>query len=323
MTLGQRADVASLKAINKELGRDKPMFVQFLMYVNDLSPVSIHETKDTDSFLFLDDKKYNYVPIFEITEAKTLVFKTPYLRRSYQTKRKVTEIILDVLPGTIILAFTSLIFATILGLIMGIFSALNQDSYIDKLSLVISTLGMSTPSFFSGIIIAWIFGYVLSEYTGLNMAGSLYEIDPFEGEVLELKNLILPAATLGIRPLAVIVQLTRSSLLEVLSQDYIRTANAKGLSYYTVVIKHALRNALNPVLTIISGSLASLVAGATFFVEYIFSWKGIGKLTVDSLERYDFPVVMGTVLFVAIIFVFINIVMDIVYSFLDPRVRFD
>jgi len=154
------------------------------------------------------------------------------------------------------------------------------------------------------------------------MTGSLYTLDPFKGEMLTLKNLILPAITLGIRPLAIIVQLTRSSMLDILSQDYIRTAKAKGLSYYKVIVKHALRNALNPVLTAISGWFASLLGGA-FFVEYIFSWKGIGKITIDALDKYDFPIVMGTVLFIAVIFVVVNIIMDCLYSFLDPRIRFD
>jgi peptide/nickel transport system permease protein len=152
------------------------------------------------------------------------------------------------------------------------------------------------------------------------MTGSLYRIDPFEGRILVLSNLILPAFTLGIRPLSVIVQLTRSSMLDVLSQDYIRTAKAKGLSSTITVIRHALRNALNPVLTAVSGWFGSLLAGAVF-IEYIFGWKGIGKVTVDSLERYDFPVVMGAVLVVSVVFVIINIVVDILYGMLDPRIR--
>lgn len=320
MTLGQRADVASIKAINKELGRDKPVHVQFIMYINDISFISIHETENNDSFLFLDDSKYDYFKLFNVSSSKVLIVKIPYLRRSYQTKQKVSEVILNALPGTIILAFSSMILATFLGLILGIISAIKQHTLTDNVSLVLSVMGMSIPSFFSGIIIAWIFGYLLSDYTGLNMTGSLYTIDPFEGEVLELKNLILPMITLGIRPLALIVQLTRSSVLDILSQDYIRTATAKGLSYIKIILKHTLRNALNPVLTAVSGWLAALMAGSVF-VEYIFAWHGLGFLTVDALEKYDFPVVMGTVFFIAVVFVVINILVDIMYSILDPRVR--
>jgi len=168
---------------------------------------------------------------------------------------------------------------------------------------------------------AWVFAFLLADLTGLSMVGSLYSVDDMGGgEYLSLRNLILPAITLGIRPLAIIVELTRSSLLEVFSQDYIRTAYAKGLSQTRVVFRHALRNALNPVLTAISGWFASLMAGAVF-VEYVFDWKGVGVVIVDALEKYDFPVVMGAVLFIAVILVAVNILVDILYAWLDPRVR--
>ena len=153
------------------------------------------------------------------------------------------------------------------------------------------------------------------------MAGSLYSVDDFgRGEYLDLKNLILPAFTLGIRPLAIVVELTRNSLLDVLSQDYIRTARAKGLSKTRILLKHALKNAMNPVITAISGWFASLIAGAVF-IEYIFDWKGIGVVIVNALDKYDFPVIMGAVLYISVILVFINIVVDIAYGLLDPRVR--
>jgi peptide/nickel transport system permease protein len=197
---------------------------------------------------------------------------------------------------------------------------LHKNTFTDQLIGMAAVFGMALPSFFAAIIVAWIFGFVLSDFTGLNMTGSLYRIDPFDGIVMEWKNLILPAVTLGIRPLSVIVQLTRSSMLDVLSQDYVRTAKAKGLSKAVIVGRHALRNALNPVLTAVSGWFGSLLAGAVF-IEYVFGWKGIGKVTVDSLERYDFPVVMGCVLVVSLFFVIINIFVDILYGFLDPRVR--
>jgi peptide/nickel transport system permease protein len=207
-------------------------------------------------------------------------------------------------------------------MLIGILCALKKNRFIDKLSQVFSVLGMSLPSFFVAILNAWIFAFVLAEFTGLNMVGSLYSVDDFgEGQYLDLKNLILPAFTLGIRPLAIVVQLTRSSLLEVLSQDYIRTARAKGLKNYTIIVRHALRNALNPVITAISGWFASLMAGAVF-VEYVFDWKGIGVVIVDALEKYDFPVIMGAVLFISIILVVINILVDLVYGYLDPRIRY-
>jgi peptide/nickel transport system permease protein len=220
-----------------------------------------------------------------------------------------------------LLASASILLAMILGILLGIPAALNKDSLLDKFLLVFSSFGMSIPSFFAAIIIAWLFAFVLADYTGLNMFGSLYAVDDYTGEVyLDLKNLILPALTLGIRPLAIVVSLTRSSLLEVLSQDYIRTAYAKGLSKFDVVIKHGLRNALNPVLTAITGWFASLMAGAVF-VEYVFDWKGIGVVIVDALNKYDLPVIMGSVLFISVILILVNILVDIFYAILDPRVR--
>jgi peptide/nickel transport system permease protein len=172
-----------------------------------------------------------------------------------------------------------------------------------------------------GIIIAYIFGFLLSDWTGLHINGNWFDVDEITGErKWTLHNLILPAFTLGIRPLAIITQLTRSAMLDVLNQDYIRTAYAKGLGKMQVIWKHALRNALNPVITAVTGWFAELLAGA-FFVEYIFGWKGIGKVTVDALEKLDFPVVMGSVLISATFFIIINILADILYGVVDPRVR--
>lgn len=156
--------------------------------------------------------------------------------------------------------------------------------------------------------------------TGLPMSGSLRDVDPFTGPFLNWRHAILPVLVLGIRPLAVIVQLTRSSLLDVLSQDHIRTARAKGLSERQVVLRHGLRNALMPVLTAVSGWFASLLAGAVF-VEYVFGWKGMGLEVFNALEREDFPVVMGAVLVFATIFVVMNVMVDLLYAVLDPRVR--
>lgn len=320
MMLGQRADISSVEAINRELGRDLPVSKQFLLYVNDLSPVSWNAVKDSAARTFASEERYGRFIILAGKGDHALILKAPNLRRSYQSQQRVTEILMDALPGTVLLAFVSLTFAAITGIALGIWSALRYQQWPDKMNALLSVLGMSVPSFFMGILVAWIFGYLLSDYTGLNMTGSLYEMDPFNGLKLQWKNLVLPAFTLGIRPLSVIVQLTRSSMLEVMSMDYVRTARAKGLSPGLVVYRHALRNALNPVLTAISGWLGSLLAGAVF-IEYIFGWKGVGKVTVDALEFYDFPVVSGSVLMVSVFFVLINIAVDILYARLDPRIR--
>ncbi|MCO6499737.1 MAG: ABC transporter permease [Vicingus serpentipes] len=321
MLMGQRADEESIKVIQKDLGLDQPLSTQFVMYLNDLSPISVHDKIDSDHYLYLDDQKYDYIELLNYGASSVLVMKTPYLRRSYQTKRKVSEILMDYLLETAVLALASILIAAFLGITFGIFSALKKDSWMDQSLLFTSVLGMSVPSFYSAIILSWLFGYVLSDLTGLNMTGSLFEYDDLgNGEILRLDNLILPAVTLGIRPISAIMQLTRSSMLDVLSQDYIRTASAKGLKYWKVVLKHALKNALNPVVTAVSGMFASLLAGA-LFVESIFAWKGIGWVLYDALTKFDLPIVMGGVLLTATIFVIINIFVDIIYGILDPRVR--
>jgi peptide/nickel transport system permease protein len=323
MMLGQRADISSVEAIHKDLGLDKPLISQYLNFLNDISPVSVHNNKDPENYWYLSPEKYSpYLKV--ISAGKTsIVLKMPYLRKSYQTKRGVAAIIAEAFPKTLLLAAVSMIFAFIIGVIVGIFSALKKDGIFDRVAMVLSVLGMSLPSFFAAIIIAWVFAFLLSDYTGLNMTGSLYMVDDFgRGEYISLKNLILPALTLGLRPLGLIVEMTRNSLLEVMSQDYIRTARAKGLSEFRVVTRHALKNALNPVVTAVSGWFASLMAGAVF-VEYVFDWKGIGVVIVDALEKYDFPVIMGTVLFISVILIIINILTDITYAVLDPRVRLE
>lgn len=312
MTQGQRSDVQSLEAVKKEFGLDKPLTVQFLYYINDLLPLTIHNADDQE--------KYKFLKLINVGKNKLLVLKHPYLRRSYQTKREVANILAETVPNTFILATSAMAFASVLGIFLGVLAAVYRNTWVDQSVIASSILGISAPSFFAGIIIAWLFGFLLSDYTGLNMSGSLYDYDPFLGEVLVLKNLILPMLTLGLRPLAIIVQLTRSAMLDVLGQDYIRTAKAKGLSRNAVLFKHALKNALNPVVTAISGWFASLLAGS-FFVEYIFGYNGLGKATVDALEMADMPVVMGAILFIAFIFVVINILADIIYAWIDPQIK--
>lgn len=313
MTMGQRADVSSLEAVRKEFGLDRSKPVQFFLYLNDLSPIGLHEHTAESK------EKYHYLKLFPIGE-QVVALKWPYLRRSYQTKRDVTTILSETVPNTFILAFTAMVFATVTGVFLGVLSAVHKGTWIDKAANSFAILGISAPSFFAGIIIAWLFGFVWSDYTGLNMSGSLYSYDPFRGEIMTWKNLWLPMVTLGLRPLAVIVQLTRSAMLDVLAQDYIRTARAKGLGRNAIIYKHALKNALNPVITAISGWFASLLAGS-FFVEYIFGYNGLGRTTVNALEMSDFPVVMGSILFIALVFVIINILVDVLYAFADPRVK--
>ena len=312
LMIGQTGDRQTMENIRKELYLDRPKWKQFVLYLNDLSPVAIHSQEE------ITEKKLKGV---FFGNEKKFGLKLSYLRRSYQTKKDVVEVLLEALPGTMLLAFAAMLFATIVGILLGVLAAVKQNTWLDTTAVFTSVIGISAPSFFMAIVIAYFFGIVLHDYTGLSFTGSWFDIDEQTGEkYLTLKNLILPAFTLGIRPLAIIAQLTRSSMLEVLSQDYIRTAYAKGLNKRQVVFRHALRNAMNPVVTAITGWFAELLAGA-FFVEYIFGWKGIGKVTVDALEKLDYPVVMGSVLFAAAIFVLVNILADLAYGIIDPRVR--
>ncbi len=312
MIVGQSGDKKTMDNIRRDLYLDQPKWKQFVLYVNDVSPLSIHsradiEKKQLKGFFFGGETKF--------------AIKMPYLRKSYQTKKEVGKVLIEALPGTLILAVAAMLFAIIVGVFLGVTAAIKKGTWMDTTAVFSSIAGISAPSFFMAIIIAYFFGVVLHNYTGLNLTGSWFDIDEVTGKkYLSLKNLILPAFTLGIRPLAIITQLTRSSMLDVLSQDFIRTAYAKGLSRHVIVYKHALRNALNPVITAITGWFAELLAGA-FFVEYIFGWKGIGKITVTALEKLDYPVVMGSVLLSACIFILINLMADVLYRVVDPRIK--
>ena len=322
MMLGQRADKDQVSILKKKYGFDKPLAVQYVYYLNDISPISFH-SNTKDNYTFLSENKYKYVKLLAFNNTN-IVLKQPYLRQSFQKNGKnVSAVISETLPNTAILAIVAIAIAMFLGVLFGVFSALYKDSFFDKCIATISTIGMSVPSFFSAIVFAWLFGFVLHKYTHLAMTGSLYEVDNFgEGSYIQLKNLILPAFVLGIRPLAVIIQLTRNSLLETLNQDYIRTAKAKGLSKYETIKKHALKNSLNPVVTAVSGWFASMLAGAVF-VEYIYNWNGIGKELINALNMKDYPVIIGISLLIASLFILINIFVDIIYSWLDPRIKFN
>ncbi|HRN73967.1 MAG TPA: ABC transporter permease [Ginsengibacter sp.] len=312
MVLGQSGDAKTIENIRRELYLDQPKWKQFVFYVNDISPVSIHtkaeiEQKQLRGFFLGGDTK--------------LGLKIPYLRRSYQTKKEVTAVLMEALPGTVMLAVAAMLIAIMLGIPLGILAAVKKNTWMDTSAVVTSVIGISAPSFYMAIVIAYIFGLVLHQYTGLPLTGSWFDINETTGQrYITLQNMVLPAVTLGIRPLAIVTQLTRSSMLDVLNQDFIRTAYAKGLSKQRVIWGHALRNALNPVVTAVTGWFAELLAGS-FFVEYIFGYKGIGKVTVDALENLDYPVVMGSVLLAATIFVLINILSDMLYAVIDPRVK--
>lgn len=312
LTFGQRSDTEAVKAKQKELGLDQPLYVQLALYLSDISPISILQDGAANR------DKYGYLRLIPLG-GKALVLKKPYLRYSFQTGASVSEILANAIPRTAILALSAILLATIIGIFLGIIAALRHNSWFDHTAVITSVMGFSLPSYVSAMILALLFGYYWADFTGLNVRGSIYDLNDYGDEQFFWKNLILPAIALGIRPIAIITQLTRSAMLDVLEQDYIRTAKAKGLSYYKVVFKHALRNAMNPVITAISGWFAALLAGA-FFVENVFDFNGLGQVTVNALLTYDIPVVLGAVLFTAVLFVLINILVDVLYAVFDPRV---
>lgn len=322
MMMGQNDDSEQLAIVKKKYGFDKPVGTQYLYYLNDLFPVSFH-SENSEDYTFLSEGKYSATKLFSIGNTTT-VLKKPYLRESFAKQgKRVSQVLAETLPNTFVLAVSAIFIAIVLGIFLGVVSALYKDQWLDKTIQIFSTFGMSIPSFFSAILFAWFFGYLLHDFTNLEMTGSLYELDDF-GEAMHIKwkNLILPAIVLGIRPLAVVIQLMRNSLLEVFNQDYIRTARAKGLSEFQIIKKHAIKNALNPVVTAISGWFASMLAGAVF-VEYIFGWNGLGKEIVNALNTLDLPVIMGAVLIIATLFVIINIFVDLIYVWLDPKVKLE
>jgi len=231
------------------------------------------------------------------------------LGTSYRTNQEVSEALVERFPATFKLAFWAMVFASVIGVSAGMLSAVRQYSMFDYSAMFVAIAGVSAPVFWVGLILLFIFAYNLNIVPGVGYG---------EGQMIYL---LLPVITLGVRPAALIARLTRSCMLEVLNQDYIRTARAKGLTEKTVVIKHAFKNALIPVVTIIGTQLSALLSGAVL-TETIFAWPGIGRLAVEALVARDFPMIRGTVIFMALIFLVANLVVDLSYGFIDPRVRY-
>lgn len=230
--------------------------------------------------------------------------------RSYITRQPVLNGILEHFPKTLYLASVAMLFATLSGVAIGVLSAVRQSTWIDGLGMTFAFLGISFPVYWVGLVLILI---VAVEWGALPPSG-------FGGGALPY--LILPALTLGMRSTAYIARLTRSSMLEVIRLDYIRTARAKGLAERTVVGKHALKAALIPVVTAIGLDFGAYLSGSVL-TESIFAWPGIGRFALNAILKRDLPVIQGTVLFLAIVFVMVNLVVDLLYGFLDPRVRYE
>jgi peptide/nickel transport system permease protein len=229
------------------------------------------------------------------------------LGRSYQTNRNVIDAIREQLPATAQLTFAGLGFAILLGVTLGVLAALKPNSVGDNLSMFLALAGVSLPEFWLALLLIFLFSFTLGWVPATGQGG--------------IERLVLPAAALGFRAAATIARLTRASMLEILNQDYITTARAKGLGGRVVVVRHALKNALIPVVTVVGLQFGNLIAGAVI-IETVFSRQGIGHLAVDAIRTKDFPMIQGTVLFAATAYVLANLVVDVSYSWLDPRIKF-
>jgi peptide/nickel transport system permease protein len=257
------------------------------------------------------------------------------LGTSFKTKNPVALDLQTFLPATIELAICSFIFAILFGLPLGIIAAVKTGTFADQVTRIISLLGASMPPFWSGLLVLFVFYYKLDWAPGPGRLSSRIEAPaPVTGLLVydslvegnmpafwdALSHLVLPSIILGWFTLALISRITRSSMLEVLSQDYIRTARAKGVVEKWVILKHALRNALIPLVTLVGLAFAGLMSGA-IMTETIFSWPGIGRYAVESAANLDYPAITGTTLLIAIIYMLVNIFVDMLYTIIDPRIR--
>jgi len=229
------------------------------------------------------------------------------LGRSFRTKQPVTSEILARLPNTVKLTAASLTVAVLFGVSTGILAATFKGSWVDTATMVLAVVGVSIPAFWLGLMLILLFAVQLSWF-------------PVSGAA-SWRHLILPAVTLGVLTSGILARMTRSSLLEELARDYVRTARAKGLRETTVLLRHALRNALIPVVTIVGLQLGQLLSGA-FIIEAVFAYPGVGLLAVSALQARDFPLIQGIVLLVATIYVLVNLAVDLLYCWIDPRVSY-
>lgn len=233
------------------------------------------------------------------------------LGNSYKNNIPVWNQVIDRFPNTAILAVCGILIALIIGIPIGILSAKKQYSILDNVSMVLALIGVSMPNFWSGLLLVMLFSLTLGWLPSQGMG---------EGFIPLLKSIVLPSLTLGINSTAMVARMTRSSMLEVIRQDYISTAQAKGVDEHTITTQHMLRNALIPIITAVGLQFGSLLGGA-MLAETVFSWPGLGRLMVDSIKSRDIPMVLGCVIFMATMFTIVNLLVDIIYAFVDPRIK--
>jgi len=297
LMLGERATPEALAALEKQLGLDQPLHVQFFRFLGRVL--------------------------------------TGDLGRSIRSNKPVISELAERFPATIELSFFSMFVAVVVGVSAGIISAVKRYSLFDHVSMFLALIGVSMPIFWLGLMLIWFFSvnlgwfppssrldvrFFLETYTNFYLIDSLLNRN-LAAFLNALWHLVMPALALGTIPMAIIARMTRSSMLEVLGQDYIRTARAKGLAQRVVVFRHALKNALLPVVTIVGLQFGFLLGGA-ILTETIFSWPGVGRYIIEGINERDYPVVQGTVLLIATTFVFVNLLVDILYTFIDPRIRY-
>ncbi|MGQ9558436.1 MAG: ABC transporter permease [Desulfurispora sp.] len=297
LMLGQHATTQQIEALREELGLNDPLYVQFGRF------------------------------LWQVLHGD--------LGRSLMTRAPVTDEIMARFPATIELAFMAMLIATIVGVFVGVLAAVKQYSIFDYLSMVGALAGVSMPIFWLGLMLILLFAVQLgwlpvagridigmepARITGLYLLDSLLTGN-WAAFVSAFKHLMLPALALASYSMAIIARMTRSTMLEVIRQDYVRTARAKGLVESLVIYRHALRNALIPVVTVVGLQMGSLLGGAVL-TETVFSWPGIGGLLVNAILAADYPLVQGCVILIATIFVVVNLLVDLLYAFLDPRIRY-
>jgi peptide/nickel transport system permease protein len=295
--LGQLATQERVEQLRESMGLDKPVIVQYGLFLKDAVQGD--------------------------------------LGTSIVTGRPVTTELLVRFPATLELTAFAMLIAVLVGVPVGVISAVKQYSWLDKITAVLALTGISMPIFWLAMILIVIFtvnlgllpfpgrlgsGYAITAITGLVLVDSLLTLN-FAGFWDGLLHLIMPALALGTIPMAIVTRMTRSSMLEVMGEDYVRTARAKGVVPWRVVFKHALRNAMLPTVTVIGLQIGLLMGGA-IITEMIFSWPGVGQITYESINRRDYAMIQGVVLYGAVFFVLVNLLVDILYAVLDPRVRY-
>ncbi len=288
-----------IAALNHKYGLDKPVFSidvwnsQYGQYIGDLLPF-----------------KADFPP-----------FKTPDLGQSFSKDQQVSDLIRHGFWVSLQLGVTAFIFAVLLGMSMGTVSALNHNRFLDYVGVFFSTVGASMPNFILGAFLIVIFAVQLGWFDVLGWGGPDGVVDVFNPGAWDFKKVVLPVIALGVLPAAYFARITRASMLEVLEQDYIRTARSKGLAERIVVLRHAIKNAMVPILTVMGPYLAFLVTGS-FLVESVFSIPGVGRSFVQAVVVRDYGMIMGTVIFYAVFIAVANLVVDLLYAAVDPRIRY-